>query len=393
LTRLLTAFLLLLSLNGAQALELHFIDVGQGDAVLIRSASGQTALYDGGRSAGTALAYLRSVGVESLDLVIASHADADHIGGLIEVVRAYRPRYFMDNGIPHTTATYRRLLEAVAMAGSQYLEATPRRIAMGDVALHILPPPGDPKLGQNDNSVGVVIEYGTFRAVLTGDASEREFEWWSRLSPDLMTRATIYKASHHGSSNGDTRTNLNAFQPEAVIISVGADNAYGHPAEEVSLLYRSVAERVFRTDHQGTLLVQAEGDGTYLVQADRDAPAPSARVLAMATATSPEEQGNGSAVVVIECILFDPDGRDDGNEVVTLRASERVDVTGWVLKDKAEHPFRLPPTTLAAGDSLVVPNPGRPGWNNDGDTAFLYDSAGGLVDSLSYSGSGSRACR
>jgi competence protein ComEC len=390
-TRFLFALLLVLSLDGAWALELHFIDVGQGDAVLIRSASGQTALYDGGRSAGTVLAYLRSVGVESLDLVIASHADADHIGGLIEVVNAYRPRFFMDNGIPHTTATYLRLLEAVAAAGSQYLEATPRRIGMGDVTLHVLAPPGEPTLGQNDNSIGVVVEYGTFRAVLTGDASEREFEWWSRRSPDLLTEATIYKASHHGSSNGDTRASLDAFQPEAVIISVGANNSYGHPTEEASLLYQSVAERIFRTDLQGTLLVHAQPDGTYLVQADRDAPAPSDQLLAMATVTSPEEHAGGASVL-IECILFNPADRDDGKELVTLRAIEQVDVTGWVLKDKADHRFHLPARALAPGEAVMVPNTGRPVWNNDGDTAFLYDYAGQLVDSFSYSWSGSRAC-
>jgi competence protein ComEC len=388
--RIFSTLLLVLSLDGAWALELHFIDVGQGDAVLIRSASGHRALRRWA-PAGTVLAYLRGAGVESLDLVIASHANADHIGGLVEVVNAYRPRFFMDNRIPHTTATYRRLLEAVAAAGSQYLEPTPRRIGIGDVALHVLPPPGEARLGQNDNSIGVVVEYGTFRAVLTGDASAAEFEWWSRRMPDLMTEATIYKASHHGSSNGDTRASLDAFRPEAVIISLGANNSYGHPTEEASLLYQSVAERVFRTDLQGTLLIDAKPDGTYLVQAERDAPPPSGHLMAMATVTSPDGQ-EGDHAVLIECILFDPDGCDDGSEVVTLRATEQVDVRGWVLVDKADHRFHLPPRMLAAAETLTVPNTGRPVWNNDGDTVFLYDATGRLVDSLSYSGSDSRAC-
>jgi hypothetical protein len=297
----------------------------------------------------------------------------------------------LDNGIPHTTATYRRLLEAVAAAGTQYLEATPRRIGMGDVTLHVHAPPGEPALGQNDNSIGIVIEYGTFRAVLTGDASEREFEWWSRRSPDLLTEATIYKASHHGSRNGDTRASVDAFRPEAVIVSVGANNSYGHPTEEAALLYQSVAERIFRTDLQGTLLVHAQPDGTYLIQAERDAPPPSDQLLAMATVTSPDERASG-AIVVIECILFDPADRDDGKEFVTLRAIEQVDVTGWLLEDKADHRFHLPPRTLAPGEAVTVPNTGRPVWNNDGDTASLYDSTGRPVDSFSYSGSGSTAC-
>jgi hypothetical protein len=86
-------------------------------------------------------------------------------------------------------------------------------------------------------------------------------------------------------------------------------------------------------------------------------------------------------------------GPDDGNEVVTVRATARVDVTGWMLEDVANHRFHLPPLTLMAGETVRVPNIGRPVWNNDGDTSFLYDAAARLVDSLSYSGSGSTACR
>lgn len=97
-------FLLCFFVHAQEGLELHFIDVGQGDAVLIPSPSGQNVLYDGGRDSGDTLAYLHSVGVQSLDLVIASHADADHIGGLADVVSNYRPRFFMDNGIPIPTS-------------------------------------------------------------------------------------------------------------------------------------------------------------------------------------------------------------------------------------------------------------------------------------------------
>lgn len=104
------------------ALELHFIDVGQGDSILVRSPSGQNVLIDGGRRDEDALAYLQSVGVESLDLVIASHPDADHIGGLDEVVHYYRPGLFIQNGLPVDTGVYDDLFLAVQEAGSQVLE-------------------------------------------------------------------------------------------------------------------------------------------------------------------------------------------------------------------------------------------------------------------------------
>lgn len=264
-----------------ETLELHFIDVGQGDAVLIRSPSGQNVLVDGGRRDDDALAYLRSVGVESLDLVIASHADADHIGGLEEVVRYYKPRFYLDNGIPHTTQIYFGLLEAVQAAGSQLIPPTDRRIGLGDASLQVIPPPGDESMGNNDNSVGVVVSYGEFDAALTGDAEQPEFGWWLANVPELLKEVEVYKAAHHGSPNGDSPESMAAFSPEAVMISVGADNDYGHPSAEALALYEGVGADVYRTDLSGTVVVTATRGGEYAVNADPSrpalaAPAPSA---------------------------------------------------------------------------------------------------------------------
>ena len=132
---------LLLAPSALAQLELVSFDVGQGNAVLIRSPSGQNVLYDGGRRDEEVLEYLQAMGVQNLNLVIASHPDADHIGGLEVVVRYYQPRFFMDNGVSHTTQTYRELLEAVEGAGSQVLEPTGQRLGLGEASLQILPPP------------------------------------------------------------------------------------------------------------------------------------------------------------------------------------------------------------------------------------------------------------
>ncbi len=245
---LLLAFLFPLSL--AQ-LELHFIDVGQGDSVLILSPSGQAVLYDGGRSPQPVLEYLEGLGIEELDLVIASHPDADHIGGLDEVVQRYRPRFYMDNGVPHTTQAYRRLLEAVQEAESQLLEPTGQRIGLGDASLQILPPPSNPSFDNNNRSVGVIISYGDFQAALTGDAEAEAFNWWVENIPNLLEPVEVYKAAHHGSDNGDTPLSMNTFKPEVVVISVGKDNTYGHPTDSALRLYRTVGAEVYRTDLQG----------------------------------------------------------------------------------------------------------------------------------------------
>lgn len=272
---LLLSALMLAACSGraeGQDLELHFIDVGQGDSVLIRSPSGQNVLVDGGRRDDDALAYLQSVGVESLDLVIASHADADHIGGLEEVVRYYRPRFYMDNNIPYTTQTYFGLLEAVRAAGSQLIPPTDRRIGLGDASLQVIPPPGDEGMGNNDNSVGVVVSYGDFDAALTGDAEQPEFAWWQANVPDLLREVEVYKAAHHGSPNGDSPESMAAFDPQAVVISVGADNDYGHPSAEALALYEGVGATVYRTDLSGTVVVTANATGNYAVNASPSDP-------------------------------------------------------------------------------------------------------------------------
>lgn len=262
--------LLLLVLAACQRpsgqLELHFIDVGQGDAVLIRAPSGQNVLYDGGRPSEAALDYLEQVGVTNLELVVASHPDADHIGGLAAVVTRYRPRLFLDNGLPHDTQTYTELLEAVRDAGSELVAPTARRITLGDVSLQVLPPPGDSSLSSNDNSIGLIVSFGRFGAALTGDAERAEFDWWLENVANLLTPVEVYKAAHHGSPNGDSQESMDAFRPETVVISVGADNSYGHPSAEALALYRAADAMVYRTDQNGSITVVADASGSFEVR-------------------------------------------------------------------------------------------------------------------------------
>jgi competence protein ComEC len=128
---LLTFLVFIVTLGLAQDLEIHFIDVGQGEAVLIRAPSGQNVLYDGGDMGTSALEYLKYLGIENLNLVIASHNHADHMGGLPPVIRHYQPQYVIDNDVPATTRIYEDLLSAIEEAGSTLLEPTERRIGMG----------------------------------------------------------------------------------------------------------------------------------------------------------------------------------------------------------------------------------------------------------------------
>src|SRR5439155_10778189 len=148
----------------AQQLEIHFLNVGQGDAAIIQEG-GHTAVIDAGPSGIGA--YLKTLHVDTIDLVIASHPHADHIGGMPELLRSHVVRFYLDNGVPYTTGIYRQTLDAVRASGAQYLNATNRTITLGAAQLHVLAPP--PNTTINNGSVGILIEYGQFRALLTGD--------------------------------------------------------------------------------------------------------------------------------------------------------------------------------------------------------------------------------
>ncbi|MFC5849635.1 excalibur calcium-binding domain-containing protein [Deinococcus petrolearius] len=268
---LLALAVLTLGTSHAAPLTIRFLDVGQGDAVLITSPEGKSLLYDGGRSEPRMQALLRKYGVQSLDLVAASHGDADHITGLIPAVTVYKPRLFLNNGIAPTTQTWQKLITAVQKAGTQGLVAKDQQVInLGSVKLTVLaPPPGMPRGEQNTNSVGLLVEYGTFRALMTGDSETPQTAAWLRKYPaSLLGPIDVYKSIHHGAANGDTAAWLAAVRPKNVVIGVGPNN-YGHPTPSALNLYRSVGAGIFRTDQQGTVTVTVQAGGKYAITTER----------------------------------------------------------------------------------------------------------------------------
>lgn len=156
-------------------------------------------------------------------------------------------------------------------------------------------------MSSNDHSVGVIVSYGEFDAALTGDAEQPEFAWWLQNVPELLKPVEVYKAAHHGSPNGDSPDSIETFQPEAVVISVGLNNSYGHPSAEALALYDSIGAQVYRTDLQGTIIVTAKADGTYQVNADPSAPTVSSPTPS--PVTEPESTSSSS-------LAYDPYGPD-----------------------------------------------------------------------------------
>ena len=256
------------SSGGGKPVIVEVLDVGQGDSILIRSPEGKTALIDAGPTREGALKVLRSKGIERLDLVAISHHHSDHYGGMAEVVRALKPRYFLATNSSHSTRSYLELLHTVEAQGIVAVKPTSRsrKIDLGSVELTMFPQPPEDRKEENNNSIGIRLKYGSFSVLLTGDSEESERRWWLANQPDLVRNCTILKLAHHGSRNGTDARWLAAVRPELAVASMGRNNEFGHPhAETLSLLSHSRLP-LLRTDQLGTITLESDGRNWNVVR-------------------------------------------------------------------------------------------------------------------------------
>ncbi|MBI5507834.1 MAG: MBL fold metallo-hydrolase [Deltaproteobacteria bacterium] len=250
----------------AGELQLRFLDVGQGDAILITNDD-KAVLVDTGPTDAVAT-LLEALNVTALDLLLISHNHMDHFGGADVLLATLPVRNFLDNGFPAKTKMQETVLKLVDAKKIPYLEAKARDISLGDVVLHILPPLANAvKDDQNDRSLGVVVERGSFKAFLPGDAEVAALGAW--LQAGLIPPVTVLKAAHHGSRNGVTPQLISRANPEVVVISCAAGNDYGHPHEAAMRYYRSGKRRIMRTDEMGHVLVRVQPDGRYEVSSSK----------------------------------------------------------------------------------------------------------------------------
>ncbi len=242
-------------------LVVEVLDIGQGDSILIRSPEGKTALIDAGPTKEGALDVLKRQGITHLDLVAISHHHSDHYGGMEEVVRAMRPRYFLASHSGHSTKSYLKLLRTVEDLSITAIQPTsrPRRIELGSVELTIFPQAPEDPTEENNNSVGIRLKYGAFSLLLPGDSEGPERRWWLDHEPELVRDCTILKLAHHGSRNGTDATWLGMVRPELAVASMGRNNEFGHPHSETLGLLRRDRIPLLRTDQLGTITLQSDG--------------------------------------------------------------------------------------------------------------------------------------
>ncbi len=257
-----------------RGLEVHMIDVGQGDAIAIRSPAGRWLLVDTGpRSAGfdagvrRILPYLRRQGVDRLEALVLTHPHLDHIGGAPALLAEGMVRGVLDPSRPHGSRPYLEVMEAAAGAGSWWWSGTEGRSftldGMRGTILHPdLATVRDPGLDDpNDLSIVLLLEWEGAAILLTGDApAEVERRILAELPP-----LTVLKVGHHGSRTSTSLELLQATRPALALIGVGDPNGFGHPHPLVRGRLEEAGIPVFRTDRDGDILVRIRRSGAVAV--------------------------------------------------------------------------------------------------------------------------------
>lgn len=244
--------------SALQELEIHFLDVGQGDCTLV-TCGGESLLIDAGdNEQGIKVQnYLQKQGIDFLDYVLCTHPDADHIGGIDVVLYKFDCGTLFMTGEERDTKTYRDVAEVMKEKGCQKtLPVVGDQYTLGDATFTMVGPYREDETG-NNNSIAILLAHGENTFLFTGDAEEEEE--LDMLFGDTPLSADVYKAGHHGSSTSSCQEFLDAVQPAYVVISCGVDNSYGHPHAESMNRFRAMGVQIFRTDEQGTVMVTSNG--------------------------------------------------------------------------------------------------------------------------------------
>ena len=435
--------------NTTGDLKAYFLDVGQGDSSVILFKD-KVILIDSGEvdQGDRVVSYLEKLGVRKIDLLVATHPHSDHIGGMEKVLAHFPVDRVLDSGLLSTSTLYEHFLDTVDKKGIPYSVAEQGQSIDPDPSLHILvlSPPKE-RIGDdlNTNSIVLRISYGTVNLLYTGDATKSAEDVMEKTGYPLD--AQILKVGHHGSSGSSSAAFLDRMHPEVAVISVGKDNDYGHPHTETLERLKTAGPLVFRTDLNGTILVESDGS-TYSVITEKDGgniwsrpmttqakPGTTGTLLSPVTTgtttpsatfglpvtlptippditvpvpslTLPSLQMGNASGIYISAVQFNAPGDDTKNlngEWVRLgnRGNDAVLLTSWTLADRnSAEPYRFPAYLLLPGDSVTVYTGSgemndtslymgrtQPIWGNSGDEATLRDGSGNIIDQRAEAGS------
>lgn len=241
-------------------LSIHYIDVGQADAILITEGE-NSMLIDAGKNdtEDMLVEYIKEQNVTKFDYVIGTHVHEDHIGGMDKIISNFEVDNILFPKQTSTTKTYENFVKAVKQKNKKlYAPTSGEEFSLGEASFKILAPNASQYENANDYSIVIKLTYKNRTFLFMGDAlksSETEI-----LNKGYDLKSDVLKIGHHGSKTSTSEEFLNSVSPEAVIISCGKDNDYGHPSKSTMNLLKSLKVPVYRTDESGTIILNTDGE-------------------------------------------------------------------------------------------------------------------------------------
>lgn len=245
-------------------MEVHFIDVGQGDSILVETPNDKTILIDGGlpKAGNKVVSYLKKQKIEKIDLLIATHPDYDHIGGLIHVMKSFEVKQILDTGKIHLTRAFAKYAAEIRKQGIPKKVAKPnQRIQLdSDLTIQVLNAYQKDQ-SNNESSIVLKMTYNEMDFLFMGDATIKQEK---KLMEKYDIQSEIMKVAHHGSDTSTSLEFLREINPQIAILTFSVDNDYGHPVERVVENLDRIEANVYSTASFGDIIIRTNGKNFFV---------------------------------------------------------------------------------------------------------------------------------